>query len=792
MSKQFNESRRRFLQISVAAGGGLLIGFHLPVSARRAHAEASTGDAFEPNAFIRIARDDTVTIIVNKSEMGQGVYTALPMLVAEELECDWNRISVESAPAAPAYYHTQWGPYQGTGGSSSVISTWDQLREAGAAAREMLVAEELECDWSRIRVESAPAAPPYYHTQWGPYQGTGGSSSVISTWDQLREAGAAAREMLVAAAAASWGVPAESCRARDSYVIHENSGRRQSFGALADRAAQMPVPEAVLLKDPEEFRIIGRPTKRLDSPEKVNGQAIFGLDVDLPGMLIALVERPPVFGASVKDYDDKAARAVAGVREVVVIDGGVAIVADSFWQAKKGRDALIVHWNEGPNGALSSEALWRKYADLAEKPGVTVKQEGDAEAALAGAAKRLDAVYELPYLAHAAMEPLNCVADVRTDRCDIWAGTQLQTGDQQAAARIAGLEPEAVRIHTTFLGGGFGRRASPNADFVSMAVQVSKAVRRPVKVIWTREDDMRGGYYRPMHYSRLAAGLDNEGTPVAWTHRLLGESIVTGTPFEGLIENGIDKTSIEGAADMPYAISNLLVDHHAVDNGVPVLWWRSVGHSFTAFVVECFLYELAAANGTDPLTLRLGLLEGHPRHQAVLKLAAEKAGWGRPLAPGRGRGIAVHDSFRSVVAEVAEVSVDERGRPRVHRVVCAVDCGFAVNPDTIHAQMESGVVFGLSAVLDGEITLKDGRVQQSNFHDYPVLRIHEMPEIEVHIVQSGADMGGIGEPAVPPIAPAVCNALYAATGKRIRRLPITPGQLLSSSFDTSEDSAAIG
>ena len=400
-------------------------------------------------------------------------------------------------------------------------------------------------------------------------------------------------------------------------------------------------------------------------------------------------------------------------------------------------------------------------------------------AALDGAAKRLEAVYELPYLAHAAMEPLNCVADVKADGCDIWTGTQLQTVDQLAAARITGLEPEAVRIHTTFLGGGFGRRANPQSDFVSMAVQASKAVGRPVKVIWTREDDMRGGYYRPMHYSRLAAGLDEEGKLVAWFHRLVGESIVKGTAFEGLIQNGVDMTSVEGAVDMPYAIPNLLVDHHSVDNGMPVLWWRSVGHSFTAFVVESFLDEVAAATDTDPLTLRLELLKGHRRHQAVLKLVAEKVGWGKPLARGRGRGIAVHDSFRSVVAEAAEVSVDGNGRPRVHRVVCAVDCGFAVNPDTVRAQIESSVVFGLSAVLDGEITVEGGRVQQSNFHDYPVLRIHEMPEVDVYIIQSGEDMGGIGEPGVPPVAPAVCNAIYAATGRRIRKLPVSPAQLLS-------------
>jgi isoquinoline 1-oxidoreductase beta subunit len=713
-------TRRGFLKVGAAVGGGLLVGFYLAPGARLSRADATPGgEAFVPNAFIRIAPDDTVTIIVNKSEMGQGVYTSLPMLVAEELECDWNGIHVESAPAAPAYYHTQWGPYQGTGGSSSVNSTWDQLRTAGATAREMLVA----------------------------------------------------------AAAETWGVPADGCRAANGSVLHEASGRRLSYGALAERAAQVPVPEVVLLKDRDEFKIIGRPTKRLDSPEKVNGQAVFGLDIYLPGMLTAVVARPPVFGATLKGYDAKGAKAVPGVRDVVAINAGVAVVAESFWEAKKGRDALTVEWDEGPNAGLSSEALGAKYAKLAEQPGMTVRQEGDATAALARAAQRIEAVYQVPYLAHAPMEPLNCVADVRPDGCDIWAGTQLQTIDQQAAARITGLPQEAVRVHTTFLGGGFGRRANPHADFVSTAVEASKAVGRPVKLVWTREDEIRGGYYRPMHYSRLAAGLDGEGHPVAWTHRLVGESIVKGTPFEGLIQNGIDMTSVEGAADMPYAIPNQLVDYHPVDNGVPVLWWRSVGHSFTAFIVESFLDEVAAAAGRDPLEIRLELLEGHPRHQAVLKAAADAAGWGEPLAADRGRGLAVHESFGSIVAEVAEVSIQANGRPRVHGVVCAVDCGLAVNPETIRAQMESGIVFGLSAALDGAITLKDGRVQQSNFHDYAVLRISEMPRVEVHIVEGGEKPTGIGEPGVPPIAPAVCNAIFAATGKRVRRLPIAPEDL---------------
>ncbi len=717
MAQQTNLVRRCFLKASAVAGGGLVLGFYLPLSGRLA--AAAEPDSFAPNAFIRIAPDDSITIVVNKSEMGQGVYTALPMLVMEELDGDWSKVRVESAPAAPAYYHTQWGPYQGTGGSSSVNSTWDQLRRAGATARAMLVA----------------------------------------------------------AAAKAWGLAEQSLRVDSGFVVHPGRSERRSFGSLAEEAAKLPVPEDVPLKDPSEFKLIGKPTKRLDTPEKVTGKAQFGIDVSVPGMLTAVLERPPVFGATLKGFTAKAARAVPGVKKIVAVDAGVAVLGMDYWSAKKGRDALKIDWDLGPNAGLSSQRLRRKYAGLAAKPGLVARQQGDARKALAGAAKTIKAVYELPYLAHAPMEPLNCVADVRADGCDIWTGTQLQTIDQQAAARITGLKQEQVRVHTTFLGGGFGRRANPHADFVSEAVQLSKAAGKPVRVIWTREDEIRGGYYRPMHYSRLDAGLDAQGNPVAWTHRLVGESIVKGTPFAGLIKEGIDRTSVEGAADLPYGIPNLQVDYHPVDNGVPVLWWRSVGHSFTAFVVESFVDEVAAEAGRDPLALRLELLKDHPRHRAVLKLAAEKAGWGRSLPKGTGLGLAVHESFRSIAAEVAEVAVTADGRPHVHRVWCAIDCGLAVNPDTITAQMESAVVFGLSAALYGAITFEDGRVQQSNFHDYPVLRIPEMPKVEVHIVQSGADLGGIGEPGVPPIAPAVCNAIYAATGKRVRRLPIRPDAL---------------
>jgi isoquinoline 1-oxidoreductase beta subunit len=481
-----------------------------------------------------------------------------------------------------------------------------------------------------------------------------------------------------------------------------------------------------------------------------------------------------VFGAKVASVKDGKAKAVAGVKAVAQVPSGVAVIAKDFWSAKKGRDALEIAWDEGPLAALSTAGLRETYADLAKTPGLIAAKEGDAEAAMAKAAKLLSAEYEVPYLAHATMEPMNCTVDLRKNSCEIWTGTQFQTVDRNAAAAIAGLKPEQVQIHTMFLGGGFGRRANPVSDFVSEAVHVARAAKAPVKTVWTREDDTQGGYYRPMWYDRISAGLDEQGGPVAWKHTIVGQSILAGTPFEKMmVKDGIDGTSIEGAADLPYAVPNVLVDLHSPKTGVPVLWWRSVGHSHTAFVVESFLDELAHAAGKDPYEYRKGLLSGHARHFGVLNLAAEKAGWGAPLSEGRARGIAVHSSFGSFIAQVAEVSVDPAGRIRVHKVVCAVDCGKYVNPEIIRAQMESGIVFGLSAALHGAITFRNGRVEQSNFHDYPLLRLTEMPEVEVHIVESSEKSGGIGEPGVPPIAPAVANAVFVLTGKRLRKLPMT-------------------
>jgi isoquinoline 1-oxidoreductase beta subunit len=663
---------------------------------------------------LRIAPDGKVRVIVGKAEMGQGVYTALAMLLAEELDADWTKISVESAPVAPEYNHTAFG-----------------------------------------------------------IQMTGGSTSTWSSYDQMRKAGAAARAMLVAAAAQTWQVEPATCRTEPGVVIHDASKRRLPYGELASAAAKQTPPKEVTLKDPKEFRILGKPTRRLDTPEKTNGAAVFGIDVKLPGLLTAVIARPPVFGAKLRSVNSEKTQALAGVKAVFPVPSGVAVVADGFWPAKRGRDALQIDWDEGALSGLTSAGLRAQFADLARKPGLVARNDGDAAAGLASAAKKVEAEYEVPYLAHAAMEPLNCTVDLREGHCEIWTGTQFQTVDRAAAAAAAGLKPEQVEIHTTFLGGGFGRRANPTSDFVVEAVHVAKAANAPVKVVWTREDDTRGGYYRPAFFDRIAAGLDAANNPVAWTHTIVGQSILGGTPFEAFgVKDGIDGASVEGAAELPYAIPSVRVELHSPKTGIPVLWWRSVGHSHTAFVVESFFDELAHAAGKDPVEMRRALLAKHPRNLGVLNLAAEKAGWGKPLPAGRGRGLAVHESFGSYLAEVAEVSVSKDGVPRVHRVVCAIDCGPIVNPDTIKAQMESGIIFGLTAALYGEITFDKGRVQQRNFHDYRMLRIHETPEIEVHIVPSTEKQGGVGEPGVAPIAAAVGNAIFAATGKRVRRLPI--------------------
>ncbi len=714
--------RRDFLRASAAVGGGLLIGFRWPERAQAGVlSEPKALRDFSPNAFVRIAPDGSVTVIINKAEMGQGVCTSLAMLLAEELDADWTRVGFEFAPAELAYVDPNFG-----------------------------------------------------------IQMTGGSTSVAGMSEPMRKAGAAARAMLVAAAARQWAVDAGECRTEKGFVLHGPSNRHASYGDLASAAAELEVPVDVALKDPLDFRLIGKPTRRLDTPDKIHGKAQFSIDVTLPGMLTALVAHPPVFGARVKSVRADAARAIPGVKQVVEIPSGVAVIASGFWPAKRARERLEIEWELGENANLSTDALREEYRRLAGSPGRIARLDGAPAAAAMSAVRTITAEYELPYLAHAPMEPLNCVVDLRADHCAIWAGTQFQTNDQAAAAQAAGLAPEEVEIHTTFMGGGFGRRANPVSDYIVEAVEVAKAARSmgaPIKLVWTREDDLRGGYYRPMWHSRVSAALDGNNGIASWTHTIVGQSFIAGTPFEPfIIKDGIDATSVEGAVDLPYAIPNVQVDLHTTQVGVPTLWWRSVGHTHTAFVVESFLDEIAHAIGADPYELRRALLKDQPRHLGVLERVAQAAGWGEPLAQGRARGLAVHHSFESFIAAVAEVSL-ERGRPRVHRFTCAVDCGRIVNPDTVVAQVEGAVGFGLTAALYGEITLRDGRVQQSNFHDYPMLRIHEMPEVEVHLIDSREPSTGIGEPGVPPVAPALCNALFALTGKRIRRLPIRPEEL---------------
>lgn len=704
--------RREFLKFSVAASGGLVIGFYLP-SSRLAAAEERSGSAFMPNAFLKIGTDERVTVIVNHSEMGQGVYTALPMLLAEELDADWNKIAYESAPVDAKYNHPVFG-----------------------------------------------------------MQMTGGSSSVWSGFEQYRKAGAAARAMLIAAAAQQWNVDPASLRTESGAVL-DGANRKLSYGQLAEAAAKITPPEKVTLKDPMAFKLIGKPEKRLDTPEKISGKAIFGIDVRSQGMLTAVVARAPVFGAKLKSFDDSRARNMPGVRKIVAVPSGVAVVADSFWQAKMARDAVRIDWDEGEMHSFSTGQMMEQFRKQAQSPGTSVRRDGDPDAALAQAAKKIEAVYEVPYLSHLMMEPLNCAVDLRADSCEIWTGTQFQTVDRAAAAKTAGLPNEKVQIHTTFLGGGFGRRATPQSDFVVEAVHVAKAAAVPVKVVWTREDDMQGGWYRPAFLHAIVGGVDPSGSPVSWRSRLVGQSIMAGTMFESIMMKGkqYDPVSVEGVDDLPYEIPNIAVESHQAQVGVPVQWWRSVGHSHTAFATECFIDELAALTQKDPYQFRRALLTKHPRHLAVLDLAAQKAGWGKPMPNGRGRGIAVHFAFESYNAQVAEVSVTD-GKVRVHRIVSAIDCGHYVNPGIIAAQLEGGAIFAASAALYQELTFENGRLQQTNFHTFPVLRMNECPEIETYIVESNEKSGGIGEPGVPCTAPAIANAVFAATGKRIRKLPI--------------------
>ncbi len=721
-----NVSRRDFLRAGLATAAGLTLGVRLVEAGMNPGApgvpgERGSGEAsFEPNAFVRIRPEGTVTVISKHLEMGQGTYTGLATLVAEELDANWDDVRVEGAPAD---------------------------------------------------------AERYNNLLWGPMQGTGGSTAIANAYTQMRRAGAAARAMLVEAAADAWAVDPGEIHVAAGRIRHPGSGRSAGFGTFAEAAATYPVPDQPTLKQPEDFRLIGQGVPRQDSPEKINGTAVYTQDIQRPGMLTALVAHPPRFGAGVANVEATEAKAVPGVKDVVTIPSGVAVLGTDFWSAKKGRDALRITWDESEAMTEGSEELIEAFRGLTQKPGAVARQVGDPEQAEASAERVLEAEFVFPYLAHAALEPMNCVLERTEDGgVQVYNGEQFQTVDQAAIAEVLGLKPAQVRIAMLYAGGSFGRRANPHSDYLREAAHIVKAIegRAPVKLMWTREDDMQAGYFRPLYVHRMRAGVDAAGQPVSWLHRIVGQSIMTGTVMESAqVKDGVDNTSVEGARNVPYDLPNLRVDLHSPQVPVPVQWWRAVGSTHTAFAVETFIDELAEAAGEDPVAFRLARLPDHPRHRGVLELAAEQAGWGKaPLPEGRGRGVAVHESFNSYVAQVVEVTV-QGGDYRVDRVVIAVDCGVPVNPDIIKAQMEGGMGFGLSAVLKSEITLEEGRVQQSNFHNYNVLRLNEMPPaIEVHIVPSTEAPTGVGEPAVPVIAPAVANALYQVTGQRHRRLPI--------------------
>jgi CO/xanthine dehydrogenase Mo-binding subunit len=693
--------RRDFIKLGAVAGGGLLLGVRVPEKTGRMVAPVPT--SFEPNVFVRVTPDGIVTIRVAKSDMGQGVRTGLPMIVADELDADWSMVRIEQADAHPTKYGRMM-----TVGSSSV---------------------------------------------------RGGA------WTPLRQAGAAAREMLVAAAAARLGVNASELRTEKSRVLHDATKRTLSYGELADAAGAMPVPAQPKLKDPSAFRIIGTRVPVIDTPVKVTGRAKYGIDTRTPGMLFATVVHPPVFGGKVASFDATGAKAVRGVKDVVEVSQGVAVVAASTWAALQGAKALKVVWDDGPF-AMSSDDIFKHFAQLAEGTGVSARSDGTAESALAGAAKRIEAVYEAPYLAHATMEPMNCTADVRSGKCEIWAPTQSPQSIQSAAARLTGLAPDAVVVHVTFIGCGWGRRSS--TDWAVDAIETSMKVGAPVQVLWTREEDMQHDFYRPAAHVRFEGGLDASGRVTALRARIVAQAIQGRT--------GVDGPAVEWIASNPYGIPNQLVQYYRPDLAVPVGYWRSVGPSQNAFILESFIDELAHAAGKDPVELRRELLATQPRFKKVVELAAEKSGWGSPLPAGRARGIGLAENMGSVVAEVAEVSL-ENGRVRVHKVTCAADCGRVIHPGLVEGQLTGAIVGGLSAALYGEITIEKGRVKQGNFNDYRMVRINEAPEVSVHLVNTDAEPTGVGEPGVPPIAPAVANALFALTGTRIRRLPIRPETL---------------
>jgi isoquinoline 1-oxidoreductase subunit beta len=717
-------SRREFLKSSAL----LSVGVFIP-AAQFGHSQsnisANAGQNLAPNAFVRVHADNSVSVMIKHVEMGQGTYTGLCALVAEELDADWSQMRAESAPADAALYN---------------------------------------------------------NLSWGPMQGTGGSSSLSNSYEQMRKAGAQTRAVLVAAAAKEWNVPAAQISVNKGAI--SGGGKRASFGEMAAKASGIAVPTDVKLKEAKDFTIIGKGVPRIDSSDKVNGKAKFASDVKRPGQLTAVIARPPRFGARVVSVDSSKTQGMTGVRAIVEIPQGVAIVATNFWSAKKARDVVVVTWDDSTSSKVSTDTLMAEYRALAAKDegAAIAKKEGDAPAAFKAGAKTLEATFEFPYLAHAPMEPLSCVMDANESGVEVWAGCQFQTMDQGNIAGVFGMKPEQVKINTMFAGGSFGRRANMASDYLVECAEIVKAlgkngIKAPVRLLWTREDDIKGGRYRPAYVHTIRAALDDKGNVSAWQQRIVGQSILKGTPFEGfMVKDGVDKTSVEGVDNLPYTVPNMLVQLHTTSNAVPVLWWRAVGSTHTAFSTEVMIDELAVAAGKDPVAFRVSLLTKHPRHLAVLQLAAEKANWSAPLVAAagtkRGRGVAVHESFNTFVAQVVEITVNADKTFKVDRVVCAVDCGVAVTPDVVRAQMEGGIGFALTAALHGKITMKDGLVEQSNFTDYPMLRINQMPNVEVHIVASTAPPTGVGEPGVPPLAPALANALAQVTGQRLRNLPL--------------------
>ena len=707
-------SRRTFIKTGAAAGGGLLLSLSLPGLSRAAAAADAGGWA--PNAFVRIGRDGQIVLTMPYVEMGQGTYTSIPMLIAEELEVDLKQVQLEHAPPNEKLYGN---PLLGV-------------------------------------------------------QATGNSNAIRGAWQPLRQAGAIARTMLVSAAAKRWNVDPASCRAQIGEVLHAPTGRSTKYGELAADAARMPIPESVVLKRPEDFKLIGTPAKRLDAPSKVNGTAVYGIDVRPPGVKIATLAQSPIFGGRVKSVDDAAAKAVNGVRQIVRLDDAVAVVADHMGAAKKGLAALVIEWDDGPHAKLNTEEIARELEQATLNSGPVAQNIGDIDRAMASAVTKVEATYQVPFLAHATMEPMNCTVHVRNDGCEVWVGSQA-LARVQAAAKTAGLPLEKVVVHNHLIGGGFGRRLE--SDGVIRAVQIAQHVDGPVKVVWTREEDIQHDMYRPYWFDRMSAALDEKGMPVAWNHRFAGSSVLARW-LPPAFNNGLDPDTTEGAINLVYALPNMHVEYLRVEPpGIPTAFWRSVGPSHNVFVTESFMDELAAAAKQDPVAYRRALLDKAPRAKAVLELAAEKVGWGQPLPKGVGRGVSVQFVFGTYMAQVAEVEVSKDGTVRVRRVVCAVDCGTVVNPDTVRAQIQSAIIFGVTAALYGEITLKNGRVEQANFDSYQILRIDEAPAIEVHIVQSSEPPGGMGEAGTSAIVPAVTNAIFAATGKRLRKPPIDPTAL---------------